>query len=143
MKDEEKHSGPRREFLRVHVSIPVQVMCPTKKLDGTVGGWLPVRMMEIGGGGVRISACPNLETGDVLAVRFALPDKDADMKLYGRIVAVCGAGKGLCVKFVGISDEQRKAILQYAFREQIRIAKNEEAEAGAAQVGGSEGEIDN
>jgi c-di-GMP-binding flagellar brake protein YcgR len=143
MKDEEKHSGNRREFLRVRVSIPVQVMCPTKKLGGAVGEWLPARMMEIGGGGVRISACSNLEAGDVLAVRFALPDKDADMKLYGRIVAVCGVGRGLCVKFVGISEKQRKAILQYAFREQIRIAKKVEAESGAAQVGGSEGEIDN
>jgi hypothetical protein len=101
-------------------------------------------MIEIGGGGARIHVAAGLETGDVLAVRFALPDTNDEMKLYGRIVNTTRDGQSLlCLKFVGISEDQRRTILQYAFREQIRIAKKDEVGGAPSPGGGRDGSADN
>lgn len=142
MKDDKGRTLVRREFVRVPVAIPVDVRCPSKNLCQSPDGWVPARMIEIGGGGARIRVEAELTTGDVLAVRFGLPDTDAEMRLYGRVVNVTsGVGSGLCVKFVGISEKQRKFILQYAFREQIRAAKK--AEDAESAHGGPDGTTDN
>jgi c-di-GMP-binding flagellar brake protein YcgR len=142
MKDIERHYLVQREFVRVPVAIPVEVKCPSKNLGISAEGWVRGLMIEIGGGGARIRVSADLVVGEVLAVRFDMPDTDAEIRLYGRIVDVTDDGaNGLCEKFVGISEDQRKTILQYAFREQIRRAKREEGAASSS--GGSDGTADN
>jgi hypothetical protein len=144
MEDRKRRTLVQREFVRVPVAIPIEVRCPSKNLCNSPEGWVTGQMIEIGGGGARISVGAGLEMGDVLAVRFRLPDTRNEMKLYGRIVNVTSDVQCLlCLKFVGISEDQRRTILQYAFREQIRIAKGDEAGAARSPGGGRDGSTDN
>jgi c-di-GMP-binding flagellar brake protein YcgR len=125
MTDSKKGTSARREFMRITTSIAVHMICLPK--DGRVpdGAWVEGEMLEIGGGGARIEAPVDLESGDVLCIRFTLPDTEHEVRVYGRVVNTSGSGRirQLCVKFVKMSQGERRMILQYAFREQIRRAR--------------------
>ena len=126
MNDSDKQVFKQREFLRLSTSIPVQLICLPK--DGRVpdAKWAEGRMTEIGGGGARIEADFEVEVDDALAVRFMIPDTESYLKLYARAVNTIriGAGTLVNIKFVGLSEEDRGAVSRYAFREQIRRAKD-------------------
>lgn len=125
-KDTNRRVFRQREFVRIATAIPVEVVGVAG--DGIMPQrqWLGAEMTEIGGGGAKIEARLDLAKGDVLSIRFTFPDTENAMKVYARVVdAVERGGKRvMCVKFVGLSEEERGSILRFAFREQIRRAKN-------------------
>jgi c-di-GMP-binding flagellar brake protein YcgR len=125
MNDSDRQVFRQREFLRLAISIPVRFMCLPK--DGRVpdGRWVAGRMIEIGGGGAAVEGGADADVDDTLSVRFVIPDTEKDLKLYARVVnAVSSEGiTRMNIKFVGLSEDDRGAILRYAFREQIRRAK--------------------
>ncbi len=116
----------RREFLRIRLSLPVEFIHISR--DGSVpeGEWTRSSMVEIGGGGARLEAHSLIEEGDVLCLRFAIPDTLEEIRAYARVVSRCEGGKEVCIKFVELSEVQRGKILRYAFREQIRRRKGSE-----------------
>jgi c-di-GMP-binding flagellar brake protein YcgR len=125
--DEVKKTYVRqREFLRVRTSIPINVVCLTK--DGKVpeGIWVRGKISEIGGGGARIEAPVDMAVDDAVCIKFRLLDTEDEMRLYARIVAVLESteGSAACIKFVGISENERGRVLRFLFREQIRRIKD-------------------
>jgi hypothetical protein len=132
MADDEKACYKTREFLRIPTAIRVEMVCLDQ--DGRIPGdlWAEAEMWEIGGGGAKIVAPFEVSVDDSICLRFAIPDTEEDMKIYGRIVGVMDrdrSGKEFkytkiaCVKFVGFSESDRAKVLTYAFREQIRRAR--------------------
>ena len=132
----------RREFVRIPIAIPVEVVGVAG--DGMMPHrqWLAAEMTEIGGGGAKIEACLDLDQGDVLSIRFTFPDTEKAMKVYARVVdaAERGGKRLMCVKFVGLSEEERGSILRFAFREQIRRAKRTVGQVTSGEGVGEEHE---
>jgi hypothetical protein len=143
MDDNKKACYRQREFLRIPTAIKVELVCLNQEGQIPSGIWTEAEMWEIGGGGAKIVAAIDLSVGDAICLRFTIPDTGEDMKLYGRVVGVVdrdSSGKQYkytriaCIKFVGFSESERSKILTYAFREQIRLAK-ERARAGSGKRG--------
>jgi hypothetical protein len=146
MNDSDKQVFKQREFLRLRTSLPVRLMYLPK--DGRVPDteWAAGTMSEIGGGGARIQAYMEMEVDDALTIRFVIPDTEHELKLYARVVNATRIdfGTAVNVKFVGLSDEDRGAILRYAFREQIRRAKDPVDASGQSSSGvGDDGQSNN
>lgn len=126
---EEKRENVIREFVRVPTSIETRLVIVNP--DGVIphDGWVKGEIVEIGGGGARIRLAFDGQVGDAVSVRFLFPDTEEHMTVSGRVVNAWeeeGLTK-VCVKFVGVSDEETKRLLTYAFREQIREAKRQNA----------------
>jgi c-di-GMP-binding flagellar brake protein YcgR len=132
MEDHDRACYKAREFLRIPTAIPVEVVCLGK--DGHISEdlWTKAEMWEIGGGGAKIVAPVDLTVNDSICLRFAIPDTDENLKIYGRVVGVMDRDRSgqefkytriACVKFVGFSEADRGKVLTYAFREQIRRAR--------------------
>ena len=143
MDDHEKACYRTREFLRIPTAIEVEITCLNREGQIPGGIWTDAEMWEIGGGGAKIVAAIDLSVHDAVCLRFTIPDTGEDMKLYGRVVGVIdrdSSGKRYKytkiagIKFVGFSESDRGKILTYAFREQIRLAK-EKARAGGVETG--------
>lgn len=120
----EKDGFNKREFLRIRLAVPIEFIHISR--DGSVpeGTWASSEMVEIGGGGARILSHGSIEEGDVLCLRFAIPDTLEQIKAYARVVGICGDSEEICIKFVELSERDRGKILRYAFREQIRRHKD-------------------
>jgi hypothetical protein len=88
MADDEKACYKTREFLRIPTAIRVEMVCLDQ--DGRIPGdlWAEAEMWEIGGGGAKIVAPFEVSVDDSICLRFAIPDTEEDMKIYGRIVGV-------------------------------------------------------
>jgi c-di-GMP-binding flagellar brake protein YcgR len=132
MADRDKTCYKTREFLRIPTAIRVEIVCLNK--DGRISDdlWTEAEMWEIGGGGAKIVAPVDLSVHDSICLRFTIPDTEEDMKIYGRVVGVMDRDRSgrefkytriACVKFVGFSEADRGKVLTYAFREQIRRAR--------------------
>jgi len=132
MADNDKTCYKTREFLRIPTALRVEIVCLGK--DGRISDdlWTEAEMWEIGGGGAKIVAPVELSVDDSICIRFTIPDTDEDMKVYGRVVGVMDRDRSghefkytriACVKFVGFSEADRGKVLTYAFREQIRRAR--------------------
>ena len=132
MADRDKTCYKTREFMRIPTAIRVEIVCLNK--DGQISDhlWTEAEMWEIGGGGAKIVAPIELSVHDSICLRFTIPDTDEDMKIYGRVVGVMDRDRSgqefkytriACVKFVGFSEADRGKVLTYAFREQIRRAR--------------------
>lgn len=126
---EEKRENVIREFVRVPTSIETRLVIVNP--DGVIphDGWVKGEIVEIGGGGARIRLAFDGRVGDAVSVRFLFPDTEEHMTVSGRVVNAWeeeGLTK-VCVKFVGVSDEETKRLLTYSFREQIREAKRQNA----------------
>jgi c-di-GMP-binding flagellar brake protein YcgR len=116
------HSGfTQREFMRIPVSIEAEVIVVSP--DGTPDPelWAANRILEIGGGGLRLEEARGARMGSVLSIRFALPDSGENLKVYGRVVDT--GESGVSVKFVGMSQAEQAALIRFCFREQIRGAR--------------------
>jgi len=125
-----------REFVRVPTSIETRLVIVDTKGVTPHDGWVRGEIVEIGGGGARISLPFKGKAGDSVSVRFLFPDTGEEMTMSGRVVNAWqeGALTKVCVKFVGVSEEETKRLLTYAFREQIRESKRVSA-TGPPSVG--------
>jgi len=132
MTDHDPTSHKIREFIRIPTDIKAEMVCVSQEGRISEDLWGEVEMWEIGGGGVKIVAETDLSVDDSICLRFTIPDTDEQIKVYGRIVEVVdkdGSGNKFkytriaCVKFVGLSEADRGRVLTYAFREQIRRAR--------------------
>jgi len=124
MMGESPQTYPRqREAVRVKCSIPAEAVCVTRDGLAITDDWTKGRITSLCSGGARLELGVGAAAGDVLCVRFSMPDTEERMNLYGRVVSV--AEGVVCIKFVGLSLEESAKLLRYAFRQQIRIAKNQ------------------
>jgi len=124
----------RREFLRLKLDLPVDLRRICREGAVPERDWLSGQMVEIGGGGARLLCPVELGQGDVLCIRFTIPDTHEMIKAYARVVGMCGGDDGICVKFVELSETERGMILRYAFREQIRRYKGYTMEAESKSI---------
>ncbi len=132
MTDRDKTCYKAREFLRIPAAIRVEMVCLNHEGHISDDLWTEAEMWEIGGGGAKIVAPIEVSMDDSICLRFTIPDTDEDMKIYGRVVGVVDKDssgnpykytKIACIKFVGFSESDRGKVLTYAFREQIRRAR--------------------
>jgi hypothetical protein len=142
MADHEKTCYKTREFLRIPTSIRVEMVCLKDEGHMSDDLWIEAEMWEIGGGGAKIVAPVDLSVEDSICLRFAIPDTEEDLKIYGRVVGIMDrdrSGKEFkytkiaCIKFVGFSEADRGKVLTYAFREQIRRAREKLRRESALQ----------
>lgn len=149
MADREKTCYKTREFLRIPTAIRVEMVCLTKEGQISDDLWTEAEMWEIGGGGAKIVAPVEISVDDSICLRFTIPDTDEAMKIYGRVVGVMDrdrSGKEFkytkiaCVKFVGFSEADRGKVLTYAFREQIRRAREKMRSESVLQAEGDSDE---
>jgi hypothetical protein len=121
-----------REFLRIPAAIRVEMVCLNHEGQIPEDLWTEAEMWEIGGGGAKIVAPIEISVDDSICIRFVIPDTDEEMKVYGRVVGLVDKDRSghpykytkiACVKFVGFSESDRGKVLTYAFREQIRRAR--------------------
>jgi hypothetical protein len=121
-----------REFLRIPTATKVQMVI--LNAEGRISDdlWTDAEMWEIGGGGAKIVAPVDISIDDSICLRFTLPDTEEEMKVYGRVVGVVDKDRSghpykytkiACIKFVGFSESDRGKVLSYAFREQIKRAR--------------------
>ena len=120
----DERKGNRREFLRLRLDLPVELIRIAREGSVPEGTWTEGQMVEIGGGGAALLSPIEIRQGDVLCMRFAIPDTLEEIKAYARVVDVCKVSQEVCVKFVELSEIERGKILRYAFREQIRRFKD-------------------
>jgi hypothetical protein len=116
-----------REFVRVPTSIETRLVIVDPSGLIPHDGWVKGEIVEIGGGGARIRLAFKGKVGDAVSVRFLFPDTEEEMTMSGRVVNAWqeeGLTK-VCVKFVGVCEEETKHLLTYAFREQIRESKRQ------------------
>jgi c-di-GMP-binding flagellar brake protein YcgR len=132
MTDRDRTCYKTREFIRIPTAIRVEIVCLNQEGQVTEDLWTEAEMWEIGGGGAKIVAQVDVAVDDSICLRFTIPDTDEAMKIYGRVVGVVDKDssgtaykytKIACVKFVGLSEGDRGKVLTYAFREQIRRAR--------------------
>lgn len=132
MVDNEPTCYKAREFLRIPTAIRVEMVCLNHEGQISDELWTEAEMWEIGGGGAKIVAPVDISPDDSICIRFTVPDTDEEMKIYGRVVAVVdkdSSGKAYkytkiaCIKFVGLSENDRGKVVTFAFREQIRRAR--------------------
>jgi c-di-GMP-binding flagellar brake protein YcgR len=121
------HEGKvRREFFRIDVSIPIEIVCMDG--DGRIAhnSWLPATVVELGGGGARLAVPFIVATGDSLCMRFSIPDTEDKVEVYARVVELFeDDGTHLaCVKFVGLTDDQQKLLISFTYREQLRAGQD-------------------
>lgn len=112
----------RRQFFRIPVEIPVNLMRISRSGQVPDGVWAEAVVTEIGAGGLRLRVDKDIENGDILCLNLKIPDTLEVTKSYARVVGKTRDGE-ICIKFVGLSESQRKKIIQYGFREQIRRRK--------------------
>ncbi len=127
MRDEDKREVVNREFVRVPTCIETRLVIVNPEGVIPHDGWVKGEIVEIGGGGARIRLAFAGKVGDAVSVRFLFPDTGEDMTMSGRVVNAWeeeGLTK-VCVKFVGVCEEETKRLLTYAFREQIRESKRQ------------------
>jgi hypothetical protein len=118
-----------REFVRVPTSIDTRLVIVSPEGLIPHDGWVKGEIVEIGGGGARIRLAFQGKVGDAVSVRFLFPDTGEEMMMAGRVVNAwkdSGLTK-VCVKFVGVCEEETKRLLTYAFREQIRESKRQKS----------------
>jgi len=128
MSEEDKREIVVREFVRVPTSIETRLVIVNPKGLIPHDGWVRGEIVELGGGGARIRLAFNGKVGDAVSVRFLFPDTEEEMTMSGRVVNAWDEN-GLikvCVKFVGVCEEETKRLLTYAFREQIRESKRQD-----------------
>lgn len=113
----------QREAVRVKCDIRAEVVCVTCEGQAITDDWTTGRIVSLCSGGAGLEAPIGATAGDILCLRFGMPDTEEQMNLYGRVVSASGQGIG--VKFVGLSLEESAKLLRYAFRQQIRNAKNQ------------------
>jgi hypothetical protein len=113
----------QREAVRVTCSIAAEAVCVTREGLAITDDWTKGRITSLCSGGAGLAVAIGAAVGDVLCVRFSMPDTEEQMNLYGRVVNVSDGA--VSVKFVGLSLEESAKLLRYAFRQQIRIAKNQ------------------
>jgi c-di-GMP-binding flagellar brake protein YcgR len=138
--DDGKREIVEREFVRVPTSIETRLVVVSP--DGVIphDGWVKGEIVEIGGGGARVLMPFEGSVGDAVSVRFIFPDTEEEMTVSGRVVNAWeenGLTK-VCIKFVGVSEEETKHLLTYAFREQIREAKRQAMQGPPAAEGKSD-----
>ena len=126
--EESSQGRKQREVVRVACSIPVEVVCVTRDGLAITDAWTAGRIISLGSKGVGAQVAIDAAEGDIVCLRFALPDSEEQMNPYGRVV---GASDGrISVKFVGLSLEESAKLLRYAFRQQIRLAKHQAVPQG-------------
>jgi c-di-GMP-binding flagellar brake protein YcgR len=132
MADHDRACYKSREFLRIPTALRVEMVCLNQEGRISDDLWTDAEMWEIGGGGAKIVASVDVSVNDSICLRFTIPDTDEEMKVYGRVVGVVDRDRSgtpykytkiACVKFVGFSEADRGKVLSYAFREQIRRAR--------------------
>ena len=132
MTDGDRTCYKTREFLRIPTAIRVEMVCLNPEGKVSEDLWTEAEMWEIGGGGAKIVASVDVSVDDSICLRFTIPDTEEDMKIYGRVVGVVDKDRSgnpykytkiACVKFVGFSESDRGKVLTFAFREQIRRAR--------------------
>jgi c-di-GMP-binding flagellar brake protein YcgR len=132
MADDDRACYKTREFLRIPTALKVEMVCLNQEGRISDDLWTDAEMWEIGGGGAKIVASVEVSVNDSICLRFTIPDTDEEMKVYGRVVSVVDRDRSgtpykytkiACVKFVGFSETDRGKVLSYAFREQIRRAR--------------------
>jgi len=137
MEEKSEREPVDREFVRVPTSIETRLVLVDPSGLIPHDGWVKGEIVEIGGGGARIRLAFKGEVGDAVSVRFLFPDTEEEMTMSGRVVNAWreeGLTK-VCVKFVGVCEEETKRLLTYAFREQIRESKRQKA-PGPPEAGG-------
>jgi hypothetical protein len=136
MNEDVKRELVDREFVRVPTSIDTRLVIVDPSGLIPHDGWVKGEIVEIGGGGARIRLAFTGKVGDAVSVRFFFPDTEEEMTMSGRVVNAWqeeGLTK-VCVKFVGVCEEETKRLLTYAFREQIRESKRQRV-AGPPEAG--------
>jgi hypothetical protein len=125
-----------RAFVRVPTSIETRLVIVDPSGLIPHDGWVKGEIVEIGGGGARIRLAFEGKVGDAVSVRFLFPDTGEEMTASGRVVNAWQEGglTKVCVKFVGVCEEETKRLLTYAFREQIRESKRQRT-AGPPEAG--------
>ncbi len=120
----------RRAFLRVDSSLSCKLVCLMPDGGLPVEGWVDAEVIEIGGGGARVRTDLPVEAGCVLSLRFSMPEDGTSLRLSARIVNISGDGpiKEMCVKFVGISEQDRALLVRHVFSEQIRQARGQSSD---------------
>jgi len=122
MADSPQTYRKQREITRVACDIPVEAVCVTREGLAVTDDWTAARIVDLGSGGVGIQGALGAGVGDVVCLRFTMPDTEEWMTLYGRVVAAFDGSTS--VKFVGLSHEEAARLLRYTFRQQIRLAKH-------------------
>lgn len=117
-----KQDFQERQYFRIQVDLPVTLMRISKSGDVPEGIWIDAQVTEIGAGGLRVRVDEPIDIGDILCLKLMIPDTFEETKSYARVVGKTRSGE-ICTKFVGLSESQRKKIIQYGFREQIRRRK--------------------
>jgi hypothetical protein len=132
MTDRDRTCYKQREFIRIPTALPVEIVCLGHEGQIPEGLWVEAEMWEIGGGGAKVVAPVAVSVNDSICLRFRIPDTGEEMKIYGRVVGVVDRDRSgkeykytriACVKFVGFSESDRGKVLTFAFREQIRRAR--------------------
>jgi hypothetical protein len=132
MTDRERTCYKVREFLRIPTALKVEAVCLNHEGRIPDDLWTEAEMWEIGGGGAKIVAPIEIHVDDSICIRFTIPDTEEEMKVYGRVVAVLDKDrygnaykytKIACIKFVGFTESDRTKVMSYAFREQMKRAR--------------------
>jgi hypothetical protein len=126
-----------RAFLRVDSSLSCKLVCLMPDGSLPVEGWVDAEVIEIGGGGARVRTDLPVETGCVLSLRLSMPEGGTTLRLPARIVNTSGDGpiKEICVKFVGISEQDRALLVRHVFSEQIRQARDQSSDQAYREDG--------
>lgn len=91
---------------------------------------LPVRPVNISGGGIRITAKEKFEKGDIVEIRMVIPlEKPASMAVYGEVLRVEEAknhynehvGYAVAAQFVNMDENVRKKIVEFVFLREREI----------------------
>jgi hypothetical protein len=109
--------------VRVKCNIPVEVVCVTRDGLAIAGDWTSGRITRLCSKGAGLEIPIDAAESDVVCLRFSVPDTEERMNPYGRVVGT--SGEQVSVKFVGLTLEESAKLLRYAFREQIRLARNQ------------------
>jgi c-di-GMP-binding flagellar brake protein YcgR len=140
MTETDRKTVNRRAFLRVDSSLSCKLVCLMPDGSLPVEGWADAEVIQIGGGGARVMTDLPVEDGCVVSLRLSIPEDGTIMRLSARIVSIIGDGpiKEICVKFVGISEQDRAVLVRHVFSEQIRQAKGKPSD----QAGREDGQTD-
>jgi c-di-GMP-binding flagellar brake protein YcgR len=72
--------APERKYLRVNADFPATVILPGHELI------LAGKAVDLSGGGMRVVTATDLPSGQTIVLRFALPGKERELLVRGRIV---------------------------------------------------------
>ena len=112
-----------REYVRVDTNLPVQIA-----RQGDVSGEAFAGMiLNISGGGLKVSTMVEFRQGDTLRFRFELPEEHATVDgVVGEVVTVRPnpeGGNDLIVQFKGIETHARDLIAKYVLDLQIKLRR--------------------